>query len=152
MVLGIDPGSLNLGFALLDKKEAKSLKRLGVIEATSSKSFDQRLLELMESLSELILESEISEIVLEEVFTGKNVQSALRLAEVRGAIRYLAAKNNLKYFEYSTRVVKKSITGNGNAKKETLKLMLENQYPVSKSAQLDATDALALAHHHCFFT
>ena len=46
-------------------------------------------------------------------------------------------------FEYSPRLIKQSIVGNGNASKEQVSGMLQSMYPGVSHKYLDASDALA---------
>lgn len=150
--VGIDPGSNVTGLAVLEASsvhEKPKLLALDYYESSKSKSFDEKLLQISDQVLESLSEFSPNSLALEEAFTGKNIQSALRLAELRGAITYLALKKAITVEHFPTRIVKKSITGNGNASKEQVASYLLNEFGITSSdVPLDATDALALAYHH----
>ena len=91
--------------------------------------------------------------VIEEVFYGKNVKSAMRLGQARGASMVAAASKNIPIYEYSARKVKQSITGNGNAHKTQVQFMVKAKLQMDHNPEpIDAADALAIAlcHDHQF--
>jgi len=61
-----------------------------------------------------------------------------------------ALSKKIPVFEYSPRLVKQSIVGNGNASKEQVSGMLKAMFPGVEHNYLDASDALAVAvcHHN----
>jgi crossover junction endodeoxyribonuclease RuvC len=150
--VGVDPGSNVTGLAVLQASSAHEKPRLLALdyyESVKTKNFDDKLLDIVEQVSKSLQEFSPDSLALEEAFTGKNIQSALRLAELRGAITYLALKKNISIQHFPTRIVKKSITGNGNASKEQVASYLLNEFDIeAEGVPLDATDALALAYHH----
>ncbi len=90
---------------------------------------------------------------IEEVFYGKNVKSAMRLGQARGASMVAAASKNIPIYEYSARKVKQSITGNGNAHKTQVQFMVKAKLQMDHNPEpIDAADALAIAlcHDHQF--
>ena len=90
---------------------------------------------------------------IEEVFYGKNVKSAMRLGQARGASMVAAASNGIPIYEYSARKVKQSITGNGNAHKAQVQFMVKAKLKMDHNPEpMDAADALAIAlcHNHQF--
>lgn len=150
MILGIDPGTLNCGYGLvLDKKGHACFVAAGTIERKANQKYSQRLFEIVNEIEKIIIQHQVSCLVLEEAFTHKNVQSAFRLAEIRGALFFLAGKHGLKLFEYAPKKIKKSLTGNGNATKEQVALLVAAELKVELSQwRHDASDALAIALHH----
>lgn len=63
---------------------------------------------------------------MEEVFINKNPRSSISLCYARGVLLLTLNTMNIQVFEYSSNYVKKSITGNGHAKKEQVHFMVEN--------------------------
>jgi crossover junction endodeoxyribonuclease RuvC len=75
----------------------------------------------------------------------------LKLGRAQGVAIAAAMEKGVPITEYSPKKVKQSITGNGNADKEQVWLMLQQITGLpEKPAQFDATDALAVAvcHHY----
>lgn len=149
IILGIDPGSRVAGFGLVHLK-AGGIHYLehGVLDVTKERSFLSRL-ELLGRLTEELLNRTRPDVLaIEEVFLGKNVDSAFKLGHARGLIIYQALLAGLEIKEYSTRLVKKSVTGSGSSEKEQVRWFLEKFFKRSlNGVPLDATDALALAYH-----
>ena len=73
----------------------------------------------------------------------------LKLGRAQGVCMATALSKKIPVFEYSPRLIKQSIVGNGNASKEQVSGMLQSMYPGVSHKYLDASDALAAAvcHH-----
>lgn len=153
IVFGVDPGSNAAGLAVLENKsqgERPILKALDIYIAPKKFHFDQKLFYILSEIEKAILEFKPEILALEEAFTGANIQSALRLAELRGAIIYLAKKNKVQVKHIAARKVKKAITGKGNASKESVASFLKFEFSLGdKEIPVDATDALGIAYSYC---
>lgn len=149
-VMGIDPGTLKTGFGIL-KLEGESITHLnhGTIVLSDESNFAARLLGLGDSIAQLLTNYSPDMVVVEQIFLGKNVDSAFKLGHARGVVICESARKAVKLAEYATREVKKGVTGNGNADKETVNTSLLQQLHIQKIVNFDASDALALAFHHC---
>ncbi len=147
LVLGIDPGSQCTGYGLLDDEGRKPrLVASGVIR-TKRGNLALRLGEIAKGVEVLLAEYQPDTVAVEEVFGGKNMRSVMVLGQARGAALAAVGKAGLPVSEYATRRIKKSVTGNGAASKQQVRLVLEallGQMP----EQLDATDAVAVAMCH----
>jgi crossover junction endodeoxyribonuclease RuvC len=87
---------------------------------------------------------------VEDVFQGKNAQSALKLGHARGAILLAAAHASVVVAEYAPREIKKAVVGNGNATKDQVGFMVQQQLRLrSAPAPADAADGVAAALCHC---
>ena len=81
-----------------------------------------------------------------QAFHHKNIQSALRLGEVRATVHVAAHSLGIPVVEYATAVAKKSVTGHGGATKEIVGRMVSDQLGLAEVPEPhDAADALALA-------
>lgn len=146
-ILGLDPGSLNTGYGLL-QKVGNRLEALAVgrIRCARSAPLPERLGHLAGE-TRLLLERWQPEIVVVEApFRGINARSLIVLAEARGALLAAAALAGAEIREYSPAEVKTAVTGNGRAEKEQVARMVRlllhlGDDPLSH----DATDALAVA-------
>ena len=152
IILGIDPGTQLMGYALL-KIEGNNAQVLlmDVLKLTSHKDIYQRLEKIHTKVCELIKLYQPSTFAIEAPFFGKNVQSMLKLGRAQGVAIAAAMQVGLSVTEYSPKKVKQSITGNGNADKEQVWKMLQQILQIEKKPQyFDATDALAVAlcHHY----
>ncbi len=87
-------------------------------------------------------------VVVERIFLGKNADSAFKLGHIRGVCLFGAAQAGAQIVEYAARSVKKGITGNGAAEKEQVQMIVFAALGIKGPAQMDASDALALAFYH----
>ena len=151
-ILGIDVGTQIAGYSVIDIVGGK-LRPLtyGAIKATSRKlSFPDRLRKIYEGLTNVIQEYKPTEVAVEELFYGKNVKSAIKIGEGRGVAILCAANANIPVTEYAATVVKKSVTGMGNATKMQVQEMVKNILGLSEIPKpADAADAIAIAICHC---
>ncbi|MGQ9805018.1 MAG: crossover junction endodeoxyribonuclease RuvC [Chlorobiales bacterium] len=153
ITLGIDPGTLFTGFGLVEKS-GKSFRAIdyGVISTDAKDEMPKRLKQIYDALAGKIEQHRPAKVSLETAFFGKNVQSALKLGQVRGVVMILAMNYGLPISEYAPREVKKAITGNGNAAKEQVEFMVKKFLALQGTkARSDAFDALALALSEAFF-
>jgi crossover junction endodeoxyribonuclease RuvC len=152
IILGIDPGTLVLGFGLINAQANNiSLLDMGAVKLSSKKDAYERLLIIHKTVKDLIEKYKPNSFAIEAPFFGKNVQSMLKLGRAQGVAIATAMGAGLEVFEYSPRKIKQAITGNGNADKEQVWKMLQRTlYIPEKPALFDATDAVAVAvcHHY----
>lgn len=152
IILGIDPGTVIMGYSLLSVK-GNSIKMLemDVVKLNGKKDMFERLGVINEVIQELINKYNPTEMAIEAPFFGKNVQSMLKLGRAQGVAIAVAMMNKIKVAEYAPKKVKQSITGNGNAKKEQVWKILNNIMPLQHTLKYyDASDALAVAVAHHF--
>lgn len=151
-LLGVDPGTNTLGYAILDVKEKKlSVPDIGTITLRSYLTHQQKLKLIFERLQNIIGTYQPIEMAIEAPFFGKNVQSMLKLGRAQGVAIAAAMTKGLNIVEYSPKKIKQVVAGNGNATKEQVAAMLEYQLHLKLSENpLDATDALAVAYCHYF--
>lgn len=150
IILGIDPGSQNTGFGLIDASgSSEKFINFGTIQIPKAYTLPKKLNFLHQSLNDIITEFKPNFLALEDIFLGKNPKSAFILGHVRGVCLQIASQNNLEIGEYAARNVKKTITGRGNATKEQVQAMVHHLLNIKASGELfDATDALAIALTH----
>lgn len=152
IILGIDPGSNITGYGIvLSKGEKAELVALGHIKMEKFDNHFDKLSRIFHRVTDLIKEYRPHEIALEAPIYAQNVQSMIKLGRAQGMAMAAALQFHTPVFEYSPKSVKKAITGNGNASKESVASMLPH---ILKTAidkqQLDATDGLAVALCHHF--
>ena len=82
-------------------------------------------------------------------FFGKNAQSMLKLGRAQGVAIAAGMMQGLEVIEYSPRKIKQAITGNGNASKNQVSMMLQKMLKLDTMPKyFDATDALGVAVCH----
>ncbi len=154
IILGIDPGTTIMGYGLIKivKKEAV-LIALGVIDLRKYSDHYVKLKHILERVTALIDHFHPDEFAVEAPFYGKNVQSMLKLGRAQGVAMSAALSRSLPVFEYAPRKIKMSITGQGNASKEQVAMLLKNLLKIDElPSDLDATDGLAAAMCHFYQT
>lgn len=143
MILGIDPGLENTGFALVDNNK---LVECGVVKVGKG---DKRLKDIYSGLEELIKKYKPEAVAFEMLFFAKNATSAIKVAEAIGVIKIVSFNNSLEVFGYTPLQVKMALTGYGRAEKEQVESMvracLELDKPIEPSHAADAV-AVALTH------
>lgn len=152
IILGIDPGTLLMGYSVIEAhKNTFCIKTIDVLKLSSKKDHYRRLQLVHQKITELVEEFSPNEFAIEAPFFGKNVQSMLKLGRAQGVAIAAAMTKNIPVTEYSPRKIKQSITGNGNADKEQVWKMLQRITSLpDKPKHYDATDALAVAICHYF--
>ncbi len=152
IILGIDPGTIIMGYGLLHvKNNVLTPIGIGVIKLDKYDDHAIRLKKIFERTVSIIEEFKPDELAIEAPFFGKNVQSMLKLGRAQGVAIAAALSKNLPITEYSPKKIKMSITGNGNASKEQVAAMLSQILGLKNDHDyLDATDALgaALCHYY----
>lgn len=152
IILGIDPGTQLMGFALLRiSRQQPQVILMDVLKLTKEKDIYARLNMIHSKVCELIQLYQPTTFAIEAPFFGKNVQSMLKLGRAQGVAIAAAMQARMVVTEYSPKKVKQSITGNGNADKDQVWRMLQTILSIEKKPQyFDATDALAVALCHHF--
>ncbi len=150
LILGIDPGYATTGFGLIDIVDQEiRMVDCGVITTLKGVPQAQRIQETVDDLLELIDQFQPDQIAIEEIFFSKNVTTALKVAECRGAIIYQISKKSLPYSEYKPNQVKINICGYGGAPKIQVQKMVQLLLNLKQIPQPDdAADALAIAVCH----
>lgn len=152
IILGIDPGTLMMGYGIIEISSGKiTMKEMQTLRMSARKDNHERLQQIHQKVTELILDFQPHECAIEAPFFGKNVQSMLKLGRAQGVAIAAAMQAGIPVTEYSPRKVKQSITGNGNADKEQVWKMLSHLLSLHQQPDyFDATDALAIAVCHHF--
>ena len=152
IILGIDPGTLIMGYSIIEVKGKQVLLReMQVLKLPLEKDNHERLRLIHKKVQELIRKYKPHEFAIEAPFFGKNVQSMLKLGRAQGVAIAVAMNAGLAVTEYSPKKIKQSITGNGNAGKEQVWKMLRQLLALKEEPRYyDATDALAVAMCHYF--
>jgi crossover junction endodeoxyribonuclease RuvC len=151
-VIGIDPGSIKTGFAIVEYSP-KSHQYIagGTIALDESADLGERLSRLSKDFKKIISHYKPEEMALETMFFAKNAQSAIKLSHARGVLLMEAASSKLKIFEYSPTNVKNSICGTGRAKKDQISQMVKMLLKLKPDFEFtseDESDALALCLTH----
>ncbi|RLA63438.1 MAG: crossover junction endodeoxyribonuclease RuvC [Epsilonproteobacteria bacterium] len=148
-ILGIDPGSRNLGYCIVFWDGSKfSLIEAGLLKI-KSKELQEQIVELVEGFDVILKAHTIDEVAIEDIFFAYNPKSVLKLAQFRGALSLKILQEVGYFYEYTPLQVKKAVTGNGKASKEQVAFMVKRLFNIKKEIKpLDITDAMAIALTH----
>lgn len=147
-ILGIDPGSINTGFGIIDTEGNHSRHiEHGVIKV-KGETLAEKLKVIHVGLLALIDEFNPQEISIERVFLDRNADSALKLGQARGVAIAACAIRDLPVYEYTANQVKQATVGKGHAGKQQVQHMIKVLLCLSGSLQADAADGLAIALCH----
>lgn len=150
VVLGIDPGSRNTGVAVLRKSGNKyEMLYCDVIRVGNLEKHTDRLVRIYQEITALITRFEPDACAVETPLYGKDPLALLKLGRAQAAAMLAAMNSGISIEEYYPKMVKKSITGNGNASKDQVAYMLDKILSLEGTRfPPDATDALAVAWCH----
>jgi crossover junction endodeoxyribonuclease RuvC len=149
-ILGIDPGTLRLGYGVIDRAGPARMTYVecGVISAPARGARISRLLTIGRALRELVEELRPDAAAMEEAFYGKSVQATLALGEARGVALFVAAECGLPVTGYAPARVKSTVVGHGRASKDQVAFLVRALLSLRRTPALDAADALAIAICH----
>lgn len=146
-VLGIDPGYERLGIAVIEKTAGTKEQLLysDCVRTSAKDTFETRLLALGKEVERVVAEYAPDALSIENLFLSNNQKTAMRVAEVRGMLMYIASKNGLKIEELNPLQIKLAITGDGKSSKDQMMKMVAMliKMPVKKALD-DEYDAVAV--------
>lgn len=146
IILGIDPGTSRIGWALLQARR-KNIKPIdyGCLEI-SKETQGQRLEIIAKNLNALIKKHKPSIIAVEKIFFFKNAKTVMSISEARGVILLIAQKNHLKCIELTPLEIKQNLVGYGRASKKDIQKTIQCFFSLEIMPKPDdIADALAVA-------
>ncbi|MEJ2745158.1 MAG: crossover junction endodeoxyribonuclease RuvC [bacterium] len=151
-IIGIDPGTLAMGYGIIDKNGSRlSYVCGGCVHTRSGTPLPVRFLKIYREIKKVFELHSPDQMAVEGLFFCKNVKSAIKLGEARGVAMLIAAEHGIDVFEYAPRRVKQAVFGRGGAQKTQVQFMIKQILGMSEVPQpADAADALALAVCHAF--
>lgn len=149
-IIGIDPGYDRCGIAIIEKLHGKeSLIYSTCIQTQKDDPFTQRLATVVGAVQEVVQTYSPVALSIETLLFNKNQKTALRVAEVRGALLYVAHTHSIEIFEYSPQQIKSAVAGSGAGSKKDVTRMVELLLRLPKQKRLDDEyDAIAAALVH----
>ena len=149
-IIGLDPGLSYTGWGVLSIDKGIKLIDKGIIITNSKETTSQRLKKIHTDLLNILKLHSADSASMEEVFVNKNPKSSISLCYARGTLLLTLNIINIPVFEYSTNHVKKSVTGNGHARKEQVHFMVEKILNIKCLGAYDISDAIAVALCHAY--
>ena len=150
-ILGIDPGTRNCGYAIVEKNGRDiKLVEAGLIKI-KTKILQEQIVEMTEGFDLIFAKHKIDEVSIEDMFYAFNPKTVIKLAQFRGAISLKVLQEFGNFAEYTPLQVKQAVTGNGKATKEQVSFMVKRLLNIKKEIKpLDVTDAIAIALTHTY--
>jgi crossover junction endodeoxyribonuclease RuvC len=148
LILGIDPGTATTGYGLVRERDNGDLEAVayGVITTLPKTPMPDRLNQLFSEVTRLIEQYKPDGAAVEALFFGKNVTTAITVAQGRGVILLALAQANLPIHEYKPSEIKQAIAGYGNADKIQVQEMIRQLLNLDKIPKPDdAADGLGVA-------
>ncbi|MDR1837125.1 MAG: crossover junction endodeoxyribonuclease RuvC [Treponema sp.] len=146
-ILGIDPGLADTGWGILDGNTGRILYvDHGIIKTKAGRPRAERLFFIMRSIHSIIDKYKPTEAAVESLYFGKNVSSAIPVAEARGVISACLAERGIPLREFTPNAIKKGVTGLTGADKKQIQEMVRIILGLDNIPKPDhAADALGAA-------
>jgi len=124
-VLGIDPGLASTGWGVLEDGNG-SIRYVdhGIIETKAGCPRAQRLFFILQSIRSIIDKYSPAEAAIETLYFGKNVTSAIPVAEARGVISAAVAERGIPLRELTPNAIKTGVAGHAGADKKQVQEMV----------------------------
>jgi crossover junction endodeoxyribonuclease RuvC len=149
-ILGIDPGTVVIGYGIIDSDDDKiTFVTCSAVKCSQRSPMGERLSYLYNELSEVISHHRPDVVAIEQPFVARNVRSALAIGKAQAVSILAAANRGIPTYEYTPAQVKRVVTDYGASSKEQVQEMVRLQLGLSQPPQpIDASDALAVAICH----
>lgn len=150
VILGIDPGTTGMGYALLDAStDPARILDCDLIPTPERGTAAERLVAIADAIDGLIRVHRPATIALERLYFNKNARTAMVVAEARGVALLCGARAGLQVAEYAPSEVKLAVTGSGAADKKQVMRMLSLVLRLEREiVQDNVADAVAIALTH----
>lgn len=149
-ILGIDPGTATVGWAVIEEKAGEiKAAAYGHISTSKKKETAARLAEIAQDLEKIIKKYKPDEAAVEDLFFFKNLKTVIKVSQARGVILLVLENLRVKTAEYTPLQVKQAITGYGRAEKKQVQVMVQKIFKLKTTPKPDdVADALAIALCH----
>ncbi len=150
-IIGIDPGTGILGFGVIDTTGGgkATLVDGGIIKTKVHQPLDERLVEIFNSLTEIIEQTKPAAMAIEKLFFAQNVTTAISVSHARGVAMLAGKLAGLEVAEYTPLQIKQALTGYGRADKNQMQEMVRIILGLKEMPKSDdCADALACAITH----
>jgi crossover junction endodeoxyribonuclease RuvC len=154
IILGIDPGSVIIGYSVLKKHNNKELEVIdfGCIITDKFSTTGEGLQQTYKEINKLIKKYKPEIMSIERLFFFKNLKTVMPVSQTKGVILLAAAENKLLVYEFTPLQMKMTIAGFGRAEKKQVQKMIKETVDI-KSFDLtknnrkkdDAFDAIGIA-------
>ena len=146
-ILGIDPGLASTGWGVVDDKNgAVKYVDHGMIVTKADCRRADRLFFILLTIRSIIEKFKPTEAAIETLYFGKNVSSAIPVAEARGVISAAIAEKGIPLHEFTPNAIKLGVTGAKSADKKQVQEMVRLILGLEENPKPDhCADALGAA-------
>jgi len=153
LVLGIDPGTIRMGYGLLEEDGQMRAVDWGVVALRPSLPLEERLYQLYTHVLNMISLWQPYVVAVEEPFVGKGerqyIGPALAVGQAQALVLIAAAGQGVPVHRYPPAQVKMAVADYGAATKRQVQEMVRVTLNLDEApASSDAADALAIAMCH----
>ncbi len=148
IILGIDPGTTDVGFAVIElSRNSRTILTYGVIHTTPKIPQSEKLVEIMHDLKDIIEQYKVTHAAIEKLFFSTNLKTGIDVAQSRGVVVAVIAELGIPIVEYTPLQVKKALCGNGKAEKKQIGRAVQLLFKLDTIPKPDdAADALGIAY------
>lgn len=146
-VLGIDPGTHRLGWAVVaGSVQHPTLVASGCLDLPPKSPSTSYLPHIYTFVNDLINTHHPILTGLEKLFAQHNQKTVISVAQARGVIELALSQAGIKIAEYSPNTIKATISGSGSGSKAEVTRMVGLLLKLDTKALLDdETDAISIA-------
>lgn len=162
IIIGIDPGTATVGYAVIktntpkntlpNRNEKPQILDFGCITTQAIYSAGDRLKTIHDELNKLLKIHKPDLLSVESLYFFKNLKTAIPVSQAKGVILLAAANKNIPVYEFTPLQVKMTVVGYGRAEKKQVQEMTKQLLDLSGfdfkekgRKRDDAADALGIA-------
>lgn len=144
-VISVDPGYDRFGIAVFKRGIGQKEKLIfsECVETDAKEDFVLRLFKVITAFKSAISNYNPDFFAVETLFFSTNQKTAMRVAEVRGAVLFAAKECGLQIMEINPMQIKLAVTGDGKSDKAQMIKMIQLITGIQKKARDDEYDAIA---------
>ena len=146
-IIGVDPGLASTGWGLVEPT-GSNVRYLahGCINTRASIPQGDRLFFIYRDFCGILEEWKPHLAAIETLYFGRNVSSAIPVAEARGVVLMTLARSGIQVEEFRPNAVKQGVVGQASADKKQVQLMVKIILELKENPRPQhAADALAMA-------
>ena len=147
-IIGVDPGLASTGWGVVESSSGGRLRYIahGCIETRAETPRGERLAFIYTSFLEVVKAYNPSAAAMENLYFGKNISSAMTVAEARGVLLLALTSQGLRVEELTPNAIKKAVVGVTRADKKQIQEMVRFILGLGEIPKPDhAADALGAA-------
>ncbi len=147
-IIGIDLGTYCTGYGILDVLNNKiKYFKSGCINSNFI-NLNDRLHDMHVNIFKICINYKPNFLIIEKFFYFRSYDVLIKLSKLSGIVISIALLNNINFFEYNIKKVRKNIILNGNVNKKSISKFICKKFNIKKIYNFNITDALALAFAH----